>query len=133
MVNGDATASTSKTVNTNGKPASKKKPATADSSDLDSSDDDDDEDSDDDAEVDEAFRNELLAALEANGVSEAFDAAEANDEGDDAEEELLNDDQMMALDEKLADIFRLQGGGKGKKGAIYLYSLLSLFFRFSCS
>lgn len=82
-------------------------------SDSDDSISDDDSD-DDDAEVDEAFRAELLAALTAGGVSEAFDAAE---DAEDAEEDLLNDDQMMAMDEKLADIFRLQGGGKkGKKG-----------------
>lgn len=82
-------------------------------SDSDDSISDDDSD-DDDAEVDEAFRAELLAALTAGGVSEAFDAAE---DAEDAEEDLLNDDQMMAMDEKLAEIFRLQGGGKkGKKG-----------------
>ena len=113
MVNGDATASTSK--------ATKSKPKKAPVVDSDA--DDDDDESDDDAEVDEAFRNELLAALEANGIGEVFDAADKMQEGgEDAEEELLDDDQMMALDEKLADIFRLQGGAgkKGKQGEPFL-------------
>ena len=88
------------------------KPKKSSNSDSDSSSDSDDSD-DENAEVDEDFRNELLAALTAGGVSEAFENAE---NGEDAEEELLNDDQMMAMDEKLADIFRLQSGGKkGKK------------------
>lgn len=82
------------------------------------SDDDDarsSDDEDDDMEVDENFRNELLAALQANGVADEFDAKDSDD-GEESEEELLDDDQMMAMDEKLADIFRLQGGGrKGKK------------------
>lgn len=116
MANGDAKASTSKAVpaKSNGK-----KVLAELEPDSDDDDNDDDEDSDDDAEVDENFRNELLAALQADGVADAFDAAEEND--DESEEELLDDEQMMALDDKLADIFRLQGGGKkGKKGAFRL-------------
>lgn len=110
MANGDAKASTSKAVHSHSK-----KPLAELEPDSDDDDNDDDEDSDDDAEVDENFRNELLAALQADGVADEFDAAEENDE---SEEELLDDEQMMALDDKLADIFRLQGGGKkGKKGA----------------
>lgn len=94
----------------------KKAPAGETSDDSDSEASDDEDDSEDDVDVDEDFRNELLAALEASGVGEQF---EANGDGEDesAEEELLDDDQMMALDDKLADIFKLQGGGKkGKKG-----------------
>lgn len=58
----------------------------------------------------------LTGQTQANGVADEFDAAESDDE--DADEELLDDDQMMALDDKLADIFKLQSGEKkGKKGA----------------
>ncbi|KAM0756343.1 hypothetical protein T439DRAFT_345128 [Meredithblackwellia eburnea MCA 4105] len=74
--------------------------------------DEDDEESD--VDVDEDFRNELLAALQENGIADEFE--ELEEEGEESEEELLDDDQMMALDAKLADIFKLQGGGKrGKK------------------
>lgn len=113
MANGDAAeapkASTSKAT-TNGKKA-------AVVSEEDSDDDDDDSD-DEDLDVDEDFRNELLAALQANGIADAFDAEDEKDESEE-EEELLDDDAMMALDDKLADIFRLQGGGKkGKKSTL---------------
>ncbi|KAI5479615.1 DNA polymerase phi subunit [Pseudohyphozyma bogoriensis] len=100
----------------NGKASKKRKAPAPESEDSEEDSDGDDDDSEEsDAEVDEAFRNELLAALQANGVANEFDAAESESE-DGSEEELLDDDQMMALDDKLADIFRLQGGGnKGKK------------------
>ena len=88
-------------------------------SDSDSDSDSDGDDSDEDGgEVDEAFRNELLAALEAGGLAplndEQLSSSGDDEDGDDervpkdAEEELLDDDQMLALDEKLADIFRQQ-------------------------
>lgn len=96
--------------------ANGKKPEPVESSDDEEDEEDDDEDSD--AEVDEDFRNELLAALQASGVAEEFDAAEAAGD-DESDEELLDDDAMMALDDKLADIFRLQGGGgKSKKSEL---------------
>lgn len=77
--------------------------------------DEDDFDSDDeDLDVDEDFKNELLAALQASGVADDFDAAEEG-ENDESEEEILDDDQMLALDDKLADIFRMNGGGRNTK------------------
>lgn len=86
-----------------------KKPAVAEE---DSEEDDFDSD-DDDEDVDEDFKNELLAALQASGVADDFEGTKGEDE---SEEEILDDDQMLALDDKLADIFRMQGGGrKGKK------------------
>lgn len=125
----EPTASTSKAAPS--KASSSKKPVQAE---VDSDDDDaerDSDDEDDDLEVDENFRNELLAALQANGVADEYDAKESDDE--ESEEELLDDDQMMAMDEKLADIFRLQGGGKkGKKSKFesfpFLFSDLLLTF-----
>ncbi|KAK4053864.1 DNA-directed DNA polymerase [Microbotryomycetes sp. JL201] len=82
--------------------------------DSDSSDDDEDDDTDDeDIEVDEAFKNELLAALQESGV--AADLASDGDESEEKEEEYLDDDQMLALDDKLADIFRHNGGGRKSK------------------
>jgi DNA polymerase phi len=113
MANGDASTSKSPVKAGKGKG---KKAVVETVPDSDDDDNNDEDDSDGDDEIDEDFRNELLAALQANGVADEFDAAEENDE--DSDEELLDDDQMMALDDKLADIFRLQGGGKkGKKGA----------------
>ena len=100
------------------KPNGKKKAAPVEESDDESSDDDVEElGSDEDGDVDEAFRNELLAALQANGVADELEEQlESSEDKDEDEEELLDDDQMMALDDKLADIFRLQGGGnKGRK------------------
>ncbi|BGP37888.1 DNA-directed DNA polymerase [Rhodotorula kratochvilovae] len=95
--------------------------ASADEEESDDDSDDSDDDSDDedgaDFEVDEAFKNELLAALEAGGM--AVPGASADDEDDemrdDGEEELLDDEAMLELDDKLADIFRANGGGKSKK------------------
>ncbi|KAM0792376.1 hypothetical protein ACM66B_005056 [Microbotryomycetes sp. NB124-2] len=76
-------------------------------------DDDDESDDDDDVEVDEAFKNELLAALQESGV--AADLESDDDESEEKEEEYLDDDQMLALDDKLADIFRHNGGGRKSK------------------
>ena len=119
MTNGDAPEASTSKAKVNGKKAAVE---------SDSDDSIDDDSDDDEAEVDEDFRNELLAALEAGGVSEALDAALDVEEDPDAEEELLNDDQMMAMDEKLAEIFRLQGGGKkGKKGLSIRFAIRALY------
>lgn len=109
-----------------GEGAEKKKAAQEDGGDAsdesDSASTDDDTDDDDDEggfEVDEAFKNELLAALEAGGM--AVPGASASDDGDEAmdgdesEEELLDDEAMLELDDKLADIFRANGGGRKSK------------------
>ncbi|KAK4058782.1 DNA-directed DNA polymerase [Microbotryomycetes sp. JL221] len=87
-----------------------------DGSDSESSDDEvaDDDDDDDDVEVDEAFKEELLAALQESGVADL--ASDEDDEAsEDREEEYLDDDQMLALDDKLADIFRNNSGGRKTK------------------
>lgn len=94
--------------------------AGSDSDDSDDSEDDDSSDDDEDGlEVDEAFKNELLAALEAGGMGVPNAASDDDDEemkGDESdEEELLDDEAMLALDDRLADIFRANGGGRRSK------------------
>ncbi|GAA5947327.1 hypothetical protein JCM3765_001627 [Sporobolomyces pararoseus] len=81
--------------------------------------DEEDSDSDSDGEVDEKFREDLLKALEAGGLAplnpgQDDDDSEAGDEQE-SEEELLDDEAMMELDDKLADIFRANGGGRKNK------------------
>ena len=66
-----------------------------------SSDEDDVED-DDDEGVQEA-RCKIEEALRVNGIEAAM---ENSDEGSD--EDLMDDDQMMAIDEQLAQVFRLR-------------------------
>ncbi|GAA5868932.1 hypothetical protein JCM3774_006794 [Rhodotorula dairenensis] len=100
-----------------------------DSSDSDDSDDDSEEEDDDESglEVDEAFKNELLAALEAGGMGVPNAASDDDDDDDEMkgtggdgdddeeEEELLDDEAMLALDDRLADIFRANGGARRSK------------------
>ncbi|GEM09587.1 DNA polymerasephi subunit [Rhodotorula toruloides] len=84
-------------------------------------DDDDNDDDDEGLEVDEAFKRELLAALQAGGmaVPNAEDGDEDMEDGEEEresdDEELLDDDAMLELDERLADIFRANGGGRRSK------------------
>ncbi|KAL8283181.1 hypothetical protein RQP46_005959 [Phenoliferia psychrophenolica] len=116
MANGDSAPEASTSKAANGKKARKPVESEDESEggESDFLDADEDGSDDEDVDVDEDFKNALLAALQANGVADEFDAAEENDEDED--EELLDDDQMMALDDKLADIFKLQSGEKkGKK------------------
>ncbi|KAF7363316.1 hypothetical protein MSAN_00987000 [Mycena sanguinolenta] len=80
-------------------------------SDSDSSSDDaemsDNESSD--GEVDPELRSKIAEALRVNGVDVA-----SGDE-DDSDEELMDDDQMLAVDEQLAQVFRLrESERKGK-------------------
>lgn len=76
------------------------------SDDSDDEEDEDDEEGDLDLEVDEELRAKILEALKESGVDEDEDSGDDADDGDEEEEELLNDDQMMELDDKLAEIFR---------------------------
>ncbi|PLW40838.1 hypothetical protein PCASD_07326 [Puccinia coronata f. sp. avenae] len=76
--------------------------------------DDDDDESDGDGEtitdgesIDEEFRNDVAAAL-GNALSQA---ARSDDDSDD-ESELMNDDEMLALDANLAAIFKRRTGKK---------------------
>ncbi|BGP13813.1 hypothetical protein JCM10213_006354 [Rhodosporidiobolus nylandii] len=114
------------------KPAKGKKadPSAAKEAEESDSDSEGSDDEGSDFEVDEAFKNELLAALEAGGMNvptgisgedgESDSEEEDGDEkmqkdGDESEEELLDDDAMLELDERLADIFRANGGGRRSK------------------
>lgn len=94
----------------------------ADDSDDESSSSDEEDDDDAGLEVDEAFKQELLAALEAGGMAVPNAASDDDEddemrdgEGESEEEELLDDDAMLELDERLADIFRANGGGRRSK------------------
>ncbi|KAJ3735465.1 DNA polymerase phi-domain-containing protein [Lentinula guzmanii] len=65
-----------------------------------SGDESDEEEDNDDVEVDEELRQKILEALSVNGI----DAA--NEDDDESDEQYMDDDQMMAIDEHLAEIFR---------------------------
>lgn len=73
-------------------------------------DDDDGEDEDDDEDEDEdpELRLKLEEALGIPGASSN------NVSGAESEEELMDDEQMMAIDEQLAEIFRAKAGSKKK-------------------
>lgn len=79
-----------------------------DSSDEDDSEDDDSEDDDEDdgidLDADPELRDKVAAALKSMGMG--GDDEDEEDEQEDEDEELLDDDQMMQLDEQLAEIFR---------------------------
>jgi len=62
--------------------------------------DGDDSGDDSDEEVDLELRKKIEEALRVNGIEPA------TGETDSEEEELMDDDQMMALDEQLAQVFR---------------------------
>jgi len=78
----------------------------------DESDEDSDADGDDiDLDADPELRDKVAAALKSMGMGgdddEDNDEAEAEDgEADEDEDDLLDDDQMMQLDEQLAEIFK---------------------------
>lgn len=80
---------------------------------------DDDEDSgldeeDAEAEVDPELRKRIAEVLQVNGAAEG----DADDDSESEEESLMGDDEMMAMDEKLVEIFRLRTEEKkGRKGA----------------
>ncbi|KAL1914929.1 uncharacterized protein VTP21DRAFT_7845 [Calcarisporiella thermophila] len=68
------------------------------------------EDEEEDEEVDEELRRKVAEALEIEA-----EAASAKEKEDNEEEELLNDDQMLAFDEKLAEIFKQKKLEKSQK------------------
>ncbi|KAJ6496539.1 DNA polymerase phi-domain-containing protein [Mycena vitilis] len=69
---------------------------------------DDDESSDD--EVDPELRRKIAEALRINGVDTASAVSD-----EDSDEELMDDEQMLAVDEQLAQVFRLREGEKKGK------------------
>jgi DNA polymerase phi len=114
----------------------------ADDASEDSSDDDaEDDDEDGDEQVDAEFRRRVAEALQVAGMANGDatvdrEDAEGSDDDDDDEEDSdddaesvtesisMDDDQMLALDEKLASIFKERRTGKkgnnaGKFGVSY--------------
>ncbi|CAD6979452.1 unnamed protein product, partial [Tilletia controversa] len=92
----------------------------------DEDDDDDDETSLDsdieaDTEVDPELRSKVLKALQASGIAENSNNKNGAQEDDESDAEsdvtMLDDEQMMKLDDKLASIFRIQAKGKGVQSA----------------
>lgn len=80
--------------------------------DSDSESGDDYDEYEEDEEPDLELRSRIEEALRVSGIEPANDSGD-----DDSEEEPMDDDQMMAIDEQLADIFRSRAGEKrGGKG-----------------
>jgi DNA polymerase phi len=76
------------------------------------------EEDDEDIEADLELRRKVEEALSAGGMKPAADS-------DDESEELMDDDQMMAIDEQLAQIFKSQT--KKPKGAVLLPTLWNTY------
>ncbi|KAI0831759.1 DNA polymerase phi-domain-containing protein [Trametes gibbosa] len=72
--------------------------------------DDDDEDEDADEEADLELRRKIEEALRVNGISAA-----TGDSDSESEEDLMDDDQMLAIDEQLAAAFRARANEKGSR------------------
>jgi DNA polymerase phi len=86
-----------------------------DSENVESSDDDNESELDGDDEATLALRKKIEDALKTNGMGGA-----AGDTDDESEEELADDEQMMAIDEHLAEVFRSGSGNKQGKGMAHL-------------
>ena len=84
-----------------------------------SGDSDDSSDSGDEEEADPELRRKIEEALRVNGIEPA------TGETDSEEEELMDDDQMMAIDEQLAQAFRSRANEK--KGKSHSLSNTILF------
>ncbi|OAX39198.1 hypothetical protein K503DRAFT_690102 [Rhizopogon vinicolor AM-OR11-026] len=82
-----------------------------DEDDVESDDDDNESESDGNDEAALALRKKIEDALKANGIEAA-----AGDTDEESEEELADDEQMMAIDEHLAEVFRSRSGDKQGKG-----------------
>lgn len=80
-------------------------------SEEDEDEEEEEEDDEDLGEVDPAFRQRVAEALKVSGM----DAGEDVDEGSEAEsEEYWDDDQMMKVDEQLAQVFRERAAATSK-------------------
>jgi hypothetical protein len=73
-----------------------------------------------DEEVDPELRRKIEEALRVNGIEPA------TGETDSEEEELMDDDQMIAIDEQLAQVFRARANEKKGKGLFSRFA--SAFF-----
>lgn len=81
-----------------------------DDEDVQSSDDVNESELDGDDEAALALRKKIEDALKANGLE-----ATAGDTDEESEEELADDEQMMAIDEHLAEVFRSRSGDNQSK------------------
>lgn len=80
-------------------------------SEEDEDEEEEEEDGEDLGEVDPAFRQRVAEALKVSGM----DAGEDVEEGSEAEsEEYWDDDQMMKVDEQLAQVFRERAAATSK-------------------
>ena len=68
------------------------------------------------AEVDVEVRREVAHALRVSGVAGDSEDDEDTSSSNSYDDILLDDEQMMALDDKLAEIFKSRGVGKSKAG-----------------
>ncbi|KIJ37708.1 hypothetical protein M422DRAFT_259809, partial [Sphaerobolus stellatus SS14] len=69
-----------------------------------------------DEEEDPELRRKIEEALRVAGIEAASDGSDAEEEGSESEDDAMDDDQMMALDAHLAEIFRSRVKEKGKGG-----------------
>jgi len=79
-----------------------------------------------DVEEDPELRRKIEEALRISGIQGASEGSE--DDDSESEEELMDDEQMMQLDEHLAEIFRSRVKEKGRGGAL----TCNLAIRFGC-
>ena len=98
---------------------------------VDDAEEDEEEDEEDEEEeqlpdVDPAFRKRVAAALQVSGMDEdgAADGSDsAESEEDESEEEVWDDEQMMKVDEQLAEVFRQQATTTKKSSLKRAFSL----------
>lgn len=88
-------------------------------SDEDSEHDDENSSEDDNEEEDPELRRKIEEALRVNGIEPA------TGETDSEEEELMDDDQMMAIDEQLAQVFRTRANERKSGKSMCLLQVLS--------
>ena len=105
--------------------------------DSDSESEDDEDEDEDDGEPDLELRSKIEEALRAGGIEPADDS-EGEDDSEEEEGEVMDDDQMMAIDDKLAEIFRSRvsnkKGGKGVDPPLFpnMFVFIHDFFRCKC-
>jgi len=92
----------------------------------DTSEDDEDDEDDEEAEVDAEIRHRVAGVLRTNGLAgDSEDGDNSSSSDSHYEDILLDDEQMMALDEKLAEIFKSRGVGKNKAGTYFCLDWLN--------
>ncbi|WVW80105.1 hypothetical protein I302_102078 [Kwoniella bestiolae CBS 10118] len=90
--------------------------------------DDEEDDEDDLPDVDPAFRQRVAEALNVAGLGVDDADKEGDDDDESDEEEYMDDDQMMKVDEQLAEVFRQQAASTKKTDLKHL-QIESLHFK----